>query len=145
MQAEEIYSVDGLPPEWGVVVADFVKIRAERIEIRDRRIGEYQRTMEDEGLKEELTSHAKPYSRALWAWVTDQVPNYILDWALIKVGDGPAEHPVRRLAYLLFRRETMEWWVVRGRTHQNPANIEYDATRLMGSIDSLQWPLNSGT
>ena len=59
MQAEEIYSVDGLPKEWGGVVADFVKFRAEKYELVYGNKGEYQRTLEDAGLREEFTIHAK--------------------------------------------------------------------------------------
>ena len=53
MQAEEIYSVDGLPPEWGGVVAEFVEKHAKRVEATDGREGEYLSTLAELKLRDQ--------------------------------------------------------------------------------------------
>lgn len=134
MQAEEIYSVDGLPPEWGGVVARFVKSHAERNEANDGREGEYLRTLEDAGLGNAFTQQAKSYSRALWSWATKTAPKEIVDWALGEAEGCPKDDSSLRLFYLLFRREQMAWWRVRGKLPQTEKNILRNAQRLKESV-----------
>jgi hypothetical protein len=137
MQAEEIYSVDGLPSEWGGVVAIFVKGIAERTELRDGREGEYLNTLRDTNQREQFTIHAKLYSYALWEWSNESLPKKILDWALDNVRHAPQDDTFMRLSYLLIRREMMAWWDVRGRRRQTKENIRQSAFRLKDSIQPI--------
>ena len=137
MQAEEIYSVDGLPPEWGYTVAKFVESHAKRVEAVDGREGEYMATLTDAKLREQFTIHAKIYSRVLWDWVTKKAPKEIVDWALGNVEDNCGLNIRMRLHYLLFRHEQMVWWDLRGRLERTKENIRQNANRLKMSVRNL--------
>ena len=137
MQAKEIYSVKGLHPEWGGVVADFVRSRAERYEPIYGMLGEYQKTLHDETLREAFTIHAKVYSGALWRWCNEGVPENVKKWVDGDVDEGPKAHPIKRLGYLIFRRETMVAWDVRGKTQQTKEQLRYDAIRFMSGVEDM--------
>ena len=137
MQAEEIYSVDGLPPEWGVVVAEFVETHAKRVEAIDGREGEYLSTLADLKLRDQFTIHAKIYSQVLWKWTTKSSPKEIVDWALGNVDDKFGFNISERLKYLLFRHEQMAWWDLRGRQEPTKENIKRNAVRLKMSVGNL--------
>ena len=137
MQAKEIYSVDGLPPEWGGVVADFVRSRAERYEPTYGMLGEYQKTLDDKILREKFTIHAKVYSGALWKWCNEGVPENVKKWVDGDVGEGPKAYPIDRLGYLIYRRETMIAWDVRGKTHQTPKQLRFNAIIFMSGVEDM--------
>lgn len=137
MQAEEIYSVDGLPPEWGDAVAEFVEKHAKRVEAIDGREGEYLSTLADLKLRDQFTIHAKIYSQVLWDWATKSSPKEIVDWALGNVEDTFGFNIRVRLKYLLFRHELIAWWNYRGRREQTDENVEQNAIRLKMSIPNL--------
>jgi hypothetical protein len=138
MQADKIYSVEGLPSEWGGVVADFVKSRAEQYEPIFSMTGNYRCSLEDEKLRENFTQHAKLYSNSLWKWCSEGVPEHIKKWVEGSGGVGPKAHPIDRLSYLIYRREVMEWWTVRSRTQQTPKQLRYEAVRFMSCVKDLE-------
>ena len=138
MRAEEAYSVDGLDPLWGGVVAHFVSYRAQHCEPIYGEVGEYQRSLEESGSTDKFLIHAKLYSQALWKWCNHDVPEHIDNWVHGRGGYGPKAHPIDRLNYLIFRREAMEWWVYRGRTQKTKEDISDDAVKFMGHVENLE-------
>jgi hypothetical protein len=130
MSGDNPYKTNDTPAEWGQVVRDYVVQRAEQTEELGGREGEYNSTLKDPRLADEFKAHAQQYSRALWRWATDDVPHDILERALghTPTPDLPA---TEWLGYLLIRRETMDWWSIRGRTDQTPEALRTDAERMM--------------
>jgi len=137
MQAEEIYSVDGLPPEWGGVVAKFVEDHAARNESNDGRGEQYLKALQAAKSGGQFITQAKQYSLALWQWSTKSAPTEILDWVFGNVKSGIEYDTTLRLHYLLFRREQMAWWSVRRKLPQTKKNIHKNAQRLKGSVVPL--------
>ena len=134
MQAEDIYAVDGLPKEWGGVVARFVQSHAVSDEAKTGREGEYLRALNGSGSNDQFILHAKLYSQALWNWSSGNAPKRVLDWALGEIRDEIGHDTSLRLNYLLFRCEQMAWWNVRGRLDQTDGNIRRNALRFRSSL-----------
>ena len=130
------YFTDDTPPEWGLVVADFVEQRAEQSEKLDDRQGEYLTTLKDSALAKEFKSHAIQYSKELWRWANEDVPSDIKEWVLGNVSE-PYLETQDRLGYLLIRRETMDWWSIRGRTDPTAEALRTEAMRLMCTTQFL--------
>jgi len=134
--AKNPYWTDDTPNECGQVVGDYVMQRAEQTENLDGREGEYRSTLNDPRLADEFKAHSQPYSRALWRWVTGDVPQDISEWALGQT-HAPNLPVAERLGYLLIRRETTDWWSIRGRTEQTPEALRTDAMRMMCATQFL--------
>ena len=92
--------------------------------------------MKDSALAKEFKSHAIQYSKELWRWANEDVPSDIKEWVLGNVSE-PSLETQDRLGYLLIRRETMDWWSIRGRTEQTPEALRTDAIRFMCTTQFL--------